>query len=221
MTPRRVALIGMGRMGMAVRDLAREAGWLVCAEVSREFTGAQLAGADVAIEFTTPATAVNNILACLDAECPVVVGTTGWYQELPAVEVAVQESGGAVFWAPNFSIGANTLAMLVAEARRLLARDRFPAAIVETHHAAKRDAPSGTAIEVAKGLEPGVPIASLRVGHVPGSHEVIFDGSYEQVRLEHVVRDRRVFAEGALTAADWLVGRHGVFTMRDLLEAKS
>ena len=126
-----------------------------------------------------------------------------------------------MFWAPNFSIGANALMLLAAEARRLLSRDRFPAAIVETHHAAKRDAPSGTAIEVAKGLEPGVPISSLRVGHVPGSHEVVFDGNYEQVRLEHVVRDRRVFAEGALTAADWLIGRHGMFTMKDLLEAKS
>jgi 4-hydroxy-tetrahydrodipicolinate reductase len=221
MTPRRVALIGMGRMGTAVRNLAVDAGWEVCAAVPREFTGAQLAGADVAIEFTTPNAAVDNILACLDAECPVVVGTTGWYHQLAVVEAAVEESGGAVFWAPNFSIGANALMLLAAEARRLLSRDRFPAAIVETHHAAKRDAPSGTAIEVAKGLEPGVPISSLRVGHVPGSHEVVFDGNYEQVRLEHVVRDRRVFAEGALTAADWLIGRHGMFTMKDLLEAKS
>lgn len=221
MTPRRVALIGTGRMGTAVRTLAVDARWEVCAAVSREFTGAQLAGADVAIEFTTPTSAVNNILACLDAECPVVVGTTGWYDQLAEVEAAVEESGGAVFWAPNFSIGANVLMLLAAEARRLLSRDRFPAAILETHHSAKRDAPSGTAIEVARGLEPGVPISSVRVGHVPGTHEVLFDGNFEQVRLEHVVRDRRVFAEGALAAADWLVGRQGLFTMRDLLEGKS
>jgi 4-hydroxy-tetrahydrodipicolinate reductase len=220
-TPRRLALIGTGRMGTAVRTLAVEAGWEVCAAVSREFTGAQLAGADVAIEFTTPRSAVHNILACLGEACPVVVGTTGWYDQLQEVEAAVEESGGAVFWASNFSIGANALMLLAAEARRLLARDQFPAAIVETHHASKRDAPSGTALEVAKGLEPGVPINSVRIGHVPGTHEVVFDGNYEQVRLEHVVRDRRVFAEGALAAADWLVGRQGVFTMRDMLERKS
>lgn len=219
--PRRVALIGMGRMGSTVRALALESGWELCAEVSRGFTGAQLGGADVAVEFTTPDAAADNILVCLAAGCPVVVGTTGWYQRLPEIAAAAGAANGAVFWAPNFSIGANALAMLAAEARRLLPKDRFPAAIVETHHAAKRDAPSGTAMEVARGLEPGVPITSLRVGNVPGTHEVIFDGRYEQVRLEHVVRDRRVFAEGALIAADWLIGRRGLFTMRDLLEGKS
>jgi 4-hydroxy-tetrahydrodipicolinate reductase len=220
-TPRRVALIGTGRMGTAVETLAVAAGWEVCAAVSRDFTGAQLAGADVAIEFTTPQSAVTNILACLDAECPVVVGTTGWYDHLMDVEAAVEEAGGAVFWAPNFSIGANALMLLAAHARQLLPPDRFPAAVMETHHATKRDAPSGTALELAKGLEPGALISSLRIGHVPGTHELVFDGNYEQLRLEHVVRDRRVFAEGALAAADWLIGRQGMFTMRDLLEGKS
>ena len=137
---------------------------------------------------------------------------------MSSVVAAVQAHGGTIFWAPNFSIGANVLALLAAKARLALPLDQFPGAIVETHHAAKRDAPSGTALDIARGLEAGAPITSLRIGHVPGTHEVVFDGSYEQLRLEHVVRDRRVFAEGALAAAGWLIGRHGVFTMRDMLE---
>jgi 4-hydroxy-tetrahydrodipicolinate reductase len=217
-TPRRLAIVGLGRMGSAVRMLASDAGWTIAAEIARLEGPEQLAGADVAIEFTTPDAAVGNIGICVDAGCPVVVGSTGWYEQMAAVRANVLARRAALFWAPNFSIGANVLAMLAANARRALPLAQFPAAIVETHHAAKRDAPSGTALAVARGLEPGAAITSLRVGHVPGTHEVVFDGAFEQVRLEHIVRDRRVFAEGALTAAAWLIGRHGVFTMQDMLE---
>lgn len=217
MTARRLAIIGLGRMGSSVRALASDAGWTIAAQIGRLTGVDQLAGADVAIEFTRPDAAVDNIITCLEAHCPVVVGTTGWYDELASVREAVTVRNGALFWSPNFSLGANVIALLAARARVALPLAQFPAAIMETHHAAKRDAPSGTALEVARGLEPGALIASLRVGHVPGTHEVVFDGMYEQVRLEHVVRDRRVFAEGALTAAGWLIGRTGVFNMRDML----
>lgn len=207
----RVALIGMGKMGRAVKSLADERGWPVVAE---------LAAADVAIEFTTPSASVTNIRACLAAGCPVVVGTTGWYHELPAVTAEVEREGGALLYAANFSIGAHALIALAAEAARLLDTD---AAIIETHHAAKKDAPSGTAREIAKAIigerSGGVPITSVRVGHAPGIHEVIFDGAFDQIRLSHVVRDRKVFAEGALVAAEWLIRekRRGVFTMQDVL----
>ena len=221
MTARRLAIVGLGRMGSAVRTLASDAGWTIVAEIARLERAEQLAGAEVAIEFTTPGTVVGNIHLCLDADCPVVVGSTGWYDQLPAVCASVMERRGALLWAANFSIGANVLAMLAAGARRALPLSSFPAAIVETHHAAKRDAPSGTALAIAKGLESGAPISSLRVGQVPGTHEVVFDGAFEQIRLEHVVRDRRVFAEGALLAASWLIGRQGVFTMQDVLEGSS
>lgn len=216
---RRLAVVGLGRMGSAVRALASDAGWTVVAEIARLERAEQLAGADVAVEFTTPGAAVSNVGICLDAACPVVVGSTGWYDQLSTVSASVIERHGALLWAANFSVGANVLAMLAANARRALPLSSFPAAIIETHHAAKRDAPSGTAITIAKGLEPDAPISSLRVGHVPGTHEVLFDGAFEQIRLEHVVRDRRVFAEGALLAAAWLVGRRGVFTMQDVLES--
>lgn len=219
MTGHRLAIVGMGRMGRAVRALATEAGWTIAAEIRRLTDAGQLAGADVAIEFTTPDAALGNILLCAKANCPVVVGTTGWHAHMPRAVEAVARHNASMFWAANFSVGANVLALLAARARLALPLALFPGAIFETHHAAKRDAPSGTALNIARGLEPDAPIASLRVGHVPGTHVVVFDGAFEQLRLEHVVRDRRVFAEGALIAADWLIGRPGVYTMRDMLEA--
>jgi len=213
----RVALIGMGKMGRAVRDLA---GAQVAVTLDAPFTPDRLANADVAIEFTAPSAAPTNIRACLAAGCPVVVGTTGWYAELPSLTEEVSRQGGALLWAPNFSLGAQVLMILAAVSARLLDTD---AAIVETHHASKKDAPSGTAREIARAIieerSGGVPITSVRVGHVPGTHEVIFDGTFDQLRLTHEVRDRKVFAEGALVAAEWLIAekRVGVFTMQDVL----
>ena len=213
----RVALIGMGKMGRAVRDLA---GARVAVTLDAPFTPDRLANADVAIEFTVPSAAPANIRACLAAGCPVVVGTTGWYAELPSLTEEVSRQGGALLWAPNFSLGAQVMMVLAAVSARLLDTD---AAIIETHHASKKDAPSGTAREIARAIieerSGGVPITSVRVGHVPGTHEVIFDGTFDQLRLTHEVRDRKVFAEGALVAAEWLIAekRVGVFTMQDVL----
>jgi 4-hydroxy-tetrahydrodipicolinate reductase len=214
----RIALIGIGKMGRAIRDLA---GGRVIIEITGPFTKERLANADVAIEFTVPSAAPTNIRTCLAAGCPVVVGTTGWYDELPALTEEVAREGGAVLYAANFSVSAHALIALAAEASRLLETDDV--AIVETHHKEKRDAPSGTAREIARAIiaerSGGVPISSVRVGHTPGTHDVIFDGRFDQLRLTHTVRDRRVFAEGALIAAEWLIKekRTGVFTMQDVL----
>ena len=216
----RIALIGVGKMGRAVRELAASRKASVAVELDAPFSPDRLANADVAIEFTTPSAAPTNIRACLAAGCPVVVGTTGWYDRLPSLTTEIEREGGSLLWAPNFSLGAQVLMYLAAEAARLLDTD---AVIVETHHAGKKDAPSGTARELARAIieerSGGVPITSVRVGHVPGTHEVIFDGTFDQVRLTHEVRDRKVFAEGALVAAEWLIAekRHGVFTMQDVL----
>lgn len=216
----RVALIGMGKMGRAVRDLAAAAKASIAVELDAPFSPDRLANAEVAIEFTAPSAAPTNIRACLAAGCPVVVGTTGWYDQIPSLTAEIEREGGSMLWAPNFSLGAQVLMYLAAEAARLLDTD---AVIVETHHATKRDAPSGTAREIARAIieerSGGVPITSVRVGHVPGTHEVIFDGTFDQLRLTHEVRDRKVFAEGALVAAEWLIRekRQGVFTMQDVL----
>jgi 4-hydroxy-tetrahydrodipicolinate reductase len=223
-----LALIGMGRMGRALADLAPDRGFDVVARIghAQPITRDALAGARVAIEFTAPGAAVANVLACAAAGCPVVVGTTGWYADLPMVRAELEKSGSAMLYAPNFSLGVAIFDRVLAEAARMFAGAGFDGHLIETHHTAKKDAPSGTAAALARTAEAasGKPLAitSVRVGAVPGTHEVVFDSVFEQVRLVHEARDRRVFAEGALAAARWLAERpdgerHGVFTMQDVL----
>jgi 4-hydroxy-tetrahydrodipicolinate reductase len=227
-TPLRLAVVGLGRMGRAVEQLAPERGFEVVARVDAAhnrggdgITSGSLAGADVVVEFTEPDAAVSNIHATLAAGCPIVVGTTGWYAALPGIIKEVTRANGALLWAPNFAIGVTIFEHLVEDATRLAVSAGFDAHIVETHHAAKKDAPSGTALKLAQAGRRGsghdVPVTSVRTGSVPGTHELLLDAPFEQIRLEHVARDRRVFAEGALLAARWLVGRRGVFQMRDVV----
>ncbi len=228
MSATRLALIGMGKMGRALAELAPSRGFEVVATLDHEHrvTRESLDAAQVAIEFTAPGAAAANVRACLAAGCPIVVGTTGWYDELPAIRAEVERAKGALLTAPNFSLGVAIFDRVVAEAARLFAAAAgFDAHLIETHHAAKKDAPSGTARALAHTAEAAsgtpIPITSVRVGSVPGTHELVFDAPFEQVRLVHEARDRRVFAEGALAAARWLVGRRGVFTMQDVLTSQS
>jgi len=226
-----LALIGMGKMGRALAGLAPERGFRVVAELDPAHPGYAgvtrdaLAGAAVAIDFTTPDAAAENARACARAGCPVVVGTTGWYDQLEPVIAEVRKLEGSMFWAPNFSVGIAVLTAAI-EAATLALRDvpGFDAHLVETHHAAKKDKPSGTAAALANvakaGLSRDVPITSVRTGFVPGTHELVIDAAFEQLRLVHEARDRRVFADGAISAAEWLQGRKGVFTMRDVLHLK-
>ena len=228
MSKRRIAIIGDGKMGHAIEQLAVEYGWKVAAflgerESASGINAKTLGDADVAVEFTQPDAAVANVTAVLRAGVPVVVGTTGWYESLPEVTRIAKEAGTALLWSPNFSLGVNVLIELARYAGTLMRPlEGFDAHIVETHHSRKKDAPSGTAIAIGKAasdaLDQPIPTTSIRTGSVPGTHELIFDGAFEQLALTHVARDRRVFAEGALKAADWLVGKRGVFTMRDVLE---
>jgi 4-hydroxy-tetrahydrodipicolinate reductase len=162
------------------------------------------------------------VRACIHAGCPVVVGTTGWYEELPAISRLVAEKGGSLLWSPNFSLGVHAVARIMRRAGEILANiPTFDAVLVETHHAEKKDAPSGTArmlrekLAETSGRE--IPITSVRVGSVPGTHTLILDGRFEQIVISHEARDRRAFAEGALIAARWLIGRHGIFTLDDVL----
>lgn len=225
----RLAVLGDGKMGRAISSLAESHGFTVVAFLGegevlpRGLTKSLLNGADVAVEFTAPQHAAANVRGCVSAGCPVVCGTTGWDEARVKVEKEVRAKKGALLWAPNFSIGVHLFARIVEHAARLVAESKagFEAHLVETHHNQKLDAPSGTARALAdraaRASGTPLPITSVRVGSVPGTHEVIFDGAFEQIRLEHVARDRRVFATGALTAARWLVGRHGVFTLDHML----
>jgi 4-hydroxy-tetrahydrodipicolinate reductase len=224
----RLAIFGQGKMGRLVSELAASAGFEVTAHrggttaaepVAREALG----DADVAIDFTVPSAAPGIIRACAAAAIPVVSGTTGWDVERSSVESVVKASRGALLWAPNFAIGVHHFAAVIEEAaRRFLSADSgFEGKLVETHHTQKLDSPSGTAkllaSRVAAASGRAIPISSVRVGTVPGTHEFFLDSPFEQVRLVHEARDRRVFAAGALKAARWLVGKQGVYTLDDLL----
>lgn len=229
MTARRIAIIGDGKMGNSVAQVARDKGWEVTAVLGiKESNGGKgisastLGRPDVAVEFTEPGAAAANIAACLRAKVPVVVGTTGWYDSLPELTRLANETGTGLLWSPNFSLGVNVFLEVARYAASLIrASEGFDAHIVEIHHTRKKDAPSGTASAIAKkaaeGLGRPVPITSVRTGEVPGTHELIFDGPNEQLTVTHVARDRRVFAEGAVRAAGWLIGKSGVFTMTDVL----
>jgi 4-hydroxy-tetrahydrodipicolinate reductase len=231
--PLRITIIGDGLMGRTVHALAEERGILVMATLGRDVmhddpgtTSEVLRNSDVALEFTTPSSAVPNIALCLDAGCPVVVGTTGWYDQLSTVESAVDARNGALLWAPNFSLGMALLMQLVKRAGHLAASlDQFDVQLLEIHHSGKRDAPSGTAISLervmARELGRPIPITSVRQGHVPGTHEVTLDSPFERITLAHEARDRRVFADGALVAARWLSGRTGVYTIADVFAVEN
>lgn len=226
----RVALVGMGRMGRALDALADAQGFEVVArlwhgDTSNGITAAQLNGADVAIEFTQPDSALENVRQLLAAGCPVVVGTTGFRRDDGALEALVANAGVPALWAPNFSIGVQ-LFLRIAEdaARRLRAVTDFDAHVIETHHAAKKDAPSGTGLALAERLERGlghsVPITSVRTGYVPGTHEIVFDAMFEQISLRHEARNRDVFARGALLAAGWLAAQRTahLYSMSDVVD---
>jgi 4-hydroxy-tetrahydrodipicolinate reductase len=226
----RIVIVGDGKMGRAIAGLASERGIPVVSVIGARdnaagagLSRARLGDADVVLEFTVPEAAPDNILAAVRAGYPVVCGTTGWSARLPGVASEVEALGGALVHSPNFSIGVNLFVAIASATARVMRRAReFDAALVDTHHAAKKDAPSGTALTleraVAQELGRAVPITSVRTGHVPGTHELILDGPFEQIRLSHAARDRRVFADGALRAAEWVRGRRGVFTMRDVLD---
>lgn len=223
----RLAIVGMGKMGRAIADLAPQRGWEVVATIDEAestagITREMLANADVAVEFTVPDAAPTNIRAIVAAGVPVVIGTTGWYGVFDAVKADVLAKNGAMLTAANFSLGVNIFEQIAATAARLLSKaPGFEAALVETHHSAKKDAPSGTANTLGKAASSAwggdIPITSIRTGSVPGTHEFVFDAPFEQIHIEHIARDRRVFAEGALVAAAWLVGKHGIFTIKDVL----
>ena len=225
----RLLVIGSGKMGRAVEALALAAGHDVTVLGSKENASShgireRKGVVDAAIEFTEPGSAAANAVACLEAGIPVVVGTTGWYEQRELVERRARELNGALLIAPNFSLGVALATEVARAAAAIFApHPQFEPALVETHHSAKKDAPSGTARSIGAAAEGSlgreIPITSVRVGAVPGTHTLIFDGPFEQIVITHEARDRRVFADGALRAATWLAGRTGVFTMRDVTAA--
>ncbi|MCP9237266.1 4-hydroxy-tetrahydrodipicolinate reductase [Lewinella sp. JB7] len=222
----KIALLGYGKMGRFIERLATEGGDEVVLRVDEHnrasISPADLTAADVAIDFSRPDAAVANIDLALAAGVPVVVGTTGWLDKLPEVRQRIDDSGGALFWASNFSVGVNVFFAAARHLAGLLAQENYRAAIEETHHTEKLDAPSGTALTLAETVAAGLgsdrpDILSYREADVPGTHVLRFTSDIDEIELTHTAHSREGFARGALQAAHWLVGRRGVFTMTDLL----
>jgi 4-hydroxy-tetrahydrodipicolinate reductase len=224
----RILLIGHGRMGRLVENLAPEYGCEVAGVVdSRSSQGIgdenRWGPVDVAIDFTSPIAVAVNVPALARRGINLVIGTTGWQQDEPAVRAAIEQSGVGIVAAANFSTGVVILEAVVAQAASLFARhDEFGAWIHEAHHAAKKDAPSGTALVLKRamahaGFTRPIDVSSTRAGQIPGAHTVGFEGPAESITLSHAARDRSAFARGALVAARWVKGKRGWFTMRDVL----
>lgn len=213
-------------MGRIVEELAPGYGFEVAAivtELEPDGCARDHGRVDVAIDFTVPEAVPVNLPQLAARGTSVVIGTTGWQAHEPALKAAAVRAGIGVVASANFSLGMNLFLLLAEEAaRRYAPRQDVGAWIHELHHAAKKDAPSGTALMlqqamVEAGYSRGIDVAATRAGSIPGTHTIGFDGPSETVTLTHTVRDRGVFARGALEAARWLVGRRGWFTMRDVL----
>lgn len=222
----KIALIGYGKMGHAIETLAAERGHKVTTKIDKDEPWPAKIDADVAIEFTTPATATANMLRCLEAGVPVVCGTTGWYSDYERVVAECKKLKGRLFTATNFSIGMNIMFALNERLANLMrGRDDYKVSISETHHIHKLDAPSGTAItlqeqivEAGKRKVESIPITSYREGEVPGTHTVVYDSEIDTITLTHEAHSRKGLALGALLAAEFLAkAEPGVYTMKDIL----
>ena len=225
----RILLLGHGRMGQLVESLAPSYGASIAGIIDdrsgeRAIADGDFGQVDVAIDFTLPDAVAKNLPQLAARKINVVIGTTGWQAQEAAMREMAAKAGIGVLAASNFSLGMNVFQMAVEEASRRFAKHaEFGAWIHESHHTMKKDAPSGTALTLKAGMASAgdsrpIAVSSTRVGSIPGTHTVGFDGPSETIELTHIVRDRAVFARGALTAAAWLVGKQGWFSIRDLLK---
>ena len=218
----KLLLVGYGKMGRLIDEIARSQGADVTGRIDLD-TGDWSADADVAIDFSTAEALRGNFSHYTGRKLPVVIGTTGWSAHAAELREQSERAGLGIVAAANFSIGVNLFELMVAEAARLMqAQPQYGVWIHEAHHSAKRDTPSGTALVLrdtmveAKFGRP-IDVSSTRAGAIPGMHTVGFDSSSDTIELTHTARDRRGFAAGALMAAQWIQGRRGWFTMKDVL----
>ena len=221
----RIALIGFGAMGQLVEAGARKNGVEVGVVLTSkdDVTAEKLRGHDVAIDFSVGDAVLKNIEACARAHVPLVEGTTGWKQHESTAKQIIAEHAGAMVYGANFSIGVNLFYRIAKHAAALFsAVDGYAPFIEEAHHNRKRDAPSGTALKLRDYLSeyfgPDIPTSSTRAGYIPGTHRVGFDSEADQILLTHTARSRQGFANGALLAAHWIIGRTGFFEFSDVID---
>jgi 4-hydroxy-tetrahydrodipicolinate reductase len=221
----RFVLLGAGKTGALVAEIATLRGHTVeVIEERQNYNGAalnkkRLAGVDAVIDFTTPDAVMANIEAVVHSGANMIVGTTGWYAELPHVRNLVERAGTGFVWASNFSIGVNLFFAIVREGAKAL-QYGYEGRITETHHIHKLDAPSGTAVSLAKTLEQfggkNVPVTSVREGEVVGIHSVELMSASDKITLTHDASNRRGFAEGAVRAAEWVKGKRGFYEFQEV-----
>lgn len=235
----KIALIGYGKMGKTIEQLAIKKGYEIVLKVNAQnsttWTNEQLKKADVAIEFTRPESAIENISRCFECGIPVISGTTGWIEKMEEVKNACTKFNGGFFYASNFSIGVNLFFKLNKTLATMMeAYHSYDISLEEIHHTQKLDAPSGTAITLAEGIlekisrknkwvkedanhENELSIFSKRIENVPGTHSINYSSEIDSIEIKHTAHSRLGFAKGALLAAEWMKNRKGIFGMEDLL----
>lgn len=237
----KIALIGYGKMGKEIEQVALSRGHEIVLKISidnlGDFTHENLKKADVAIEFTAPDAALKNIFTCIDAELPIVVGTTGWNKHLNEVKEYCLNKNGTLLYASNFSIGVNLFFALNKYLAELMASyEQYNVTIEEIHHTQKLDAPSGTAISLANDILAVHPtkkqwslekndtqnlfIQVKRIDPVPGTHRIKYSSEIDDIEITHTAHNRKGFATGAVIAAEWVFGKKGIYTMNDVLKIK-
>ena len=225
-----IAIVGYGKMGHSIERLAPEYGCEVKLRLDIDnnakfegLTAENFRGIDAAIEFSTPATAIEHIERLAALGVNTVVGTTGWLADVPRARAAVERAGTALVWSANFSVGVNLFAQLVSEAARLFgSQQEYGAWAWEIHHSTKKDAPSGTLLALVErmkksGYDKPIDAGSSRAGAHPGTHEVGFDSLDDTITLRHTARGRDGFSRGALRAARWIAGKKGFYEFREIL----
>ena len=230
----KIALLGYGKMGQTIERIAIERGHEIVLRKDEFNTYEGLSNADVAIEFSIPTAAVSNVSSCFNSNVPVVSGTTGWLDHYDEMVALCKEKNGAFLSSSNFSLGVNIFFELNDYLAKMMSKfDDYTVQMEEIHHIQKLDAPSGTAISLAKGViensnytgwtleKPNpkqIQIEAKRIENVPGTHTVTYNSSVDEIEIKHTAHNRDGFALGAIIAAEWIAGKQGIFTMKDVLE---
>ena len=230
----KIALLGYGKMGHVIERIAIERGHQIVLKKDENSTFEGLSNADVAIDFSVPTAAVSNISNCFNANIPVISGTTGWLENYDEVAALCYEKNGALISSSNFSLGVNVFFELNEYLAKIMSKfESYKVEMEEIHHIQKLDEPSGTAISLAKGIienstyinwtlenpeENQIHIEAKRSGTVPGTHIVTYNSAVDAIEIKHTAHNREGFALGALIAAEWIIGKQGIFTMKDVLE---
>lgn len=232
----KIALLGYGKMGKVIEKIAIQRGHEIVLRKTSSDTFEGLENADAAIDFSVPTAAVTNISACLNTGIPVISGTTGWLEDYEKMATLCNEKNGAFIYGSNFSLGVNIFFELNEHLAKIMSKfNQYQVEMEEIHHTQKLDAPSGTAISLAKGIinnshyknwtlenpkSDDILIDAKRIENVPGTHSVLYNSEVDLIEIKHVAHNREGFALGSVIAAEWILGKKGIFTMKDVLNLK-